>query len=386
MARCHPSDRFHITASRRSTLKAMAGAALLGASAAAPARVGADAGPGPESIAGRGQVDSDRKEFSAKAIYLDPRITTEREEFEALLALIDRTELNALVLDIKEIGVYYDTDVAFFQDAGAVTPRYDLTDYLRALKERDIYAIARLVSFKDPITPLARPDLAVTDEVTGEIWRDGGEETWLNPFAEEVWEATTDLAREAAELGFDEVQFDYVRLPDGNIRTANFGPVPYTYEARTGAIAAFLGMGKEKLAPLGAKVSADIFGYTLLVQNGDDLGIGQDPAVLAPVVDYLCPMVYPSHFPEGSLAVEGHPNDFPHETIEISLGLGEAKLPGEINRFRPWLQDFSLPGLREYTAEDVRAQIDAAEEIGSGGWMIWDPNNRYQEAAFSPAE
>ncbi len=386
MARYHRAERFHITTSRRTAIKTMAGAAILGASAVAPIRAGASTGASTGHIVGMGQEESDSTKFSAKAIYLDPRITSEREEFEALVDLIDRTELNALVLDIKEIGVYYDTNVAFFHDVGAVAPRYDVTDYLRTLKEHDIYAIARLVSFKDPITPQARPDLAVTDETTGEIWRDGGDETWLNPFAGEVWEATTDLAREAAELGFDEIQFDYVRLPDGNIRAANFGPVPYTYEARTGAIASFLRMGKEKVAPLGAKVSADIFGYSLLVENGDDLGIGHDPSVLAPEVDYLCPMVYPSHFPEGSLAVDGHPNDFPYETIEISLSLGEAKLPGEISRFRPWLQDFSLPWLSDYTADDVRAQIDAAEAIGTSGWMIWDPNNRYHDAAFAPAE
>ncbi len=204
----HPVKRLPTTATRRTALKVMAAAALLGPSAMVPTLTGASPGSGKERFASKRQEERESTRFSAKAIYLDPRITTERDEFEALVNLIDRTELNALVLDIKEIGVYYDTDVAFFHDVGAVAPRYDVTDYLRTLKEHDIYTIARLVSFKDPITPLARPDLAVTDEITGEIWRDGGDETWLNPFAEEVWEATTDLAREAAELGFDEVQFD----------------------------------------------------------------------------------------------------------------------------------------------------------------------------------
>ena len=222
-----PSHPFKTT--RRAAVRALTGAALLGASGAPQARTA----PGPETSPARprgGQrANRQRDLFTAKAIYLDPRITTEREEFEALVDLIDRTELNALVLDIKEIGVYYETEVAFFHDAGAVRPLYDVSDYLRTLREYDIYSIARLVSFKDPFTPQSRPDLAITDEVTGEIWRDGADETWLNPFAEEVWEATTDLASEAAELGFDEIQFDYVRLPDGNLRTANFGPVPYTY-------------------------------------------------------------------------------------------------------------------------------------------------------------
>ena len=358
--------------SRRAAVKTIAGAAL--AVAARPRAAPATARvvvPTPDTV---------------RAIYLDPRITSDRAGFDDLVDLIDRTELNALVLDIKEETVYYDTEVAFFQDAGAVLPRYDVADYLRTLKDHGIYTIARLVSFKDPITVEARPDLAIADETIGGVWRDGGGETWLNPFSEEVWEFTTDLAAEAAELGFDEVQFDYVRLPDGDLSAADFGPVPYTFASRTGAIAGFLEMGKEKVHDRGAKVSADIFGYTLLVEEGDDLGIGQDPAVLAPHVDALCPMIYPSHFPEGSLAVDGHPNDFPYETIEISLGLARERHPDLTGKLRPWLQDFSLPWLGEYDTDDVRAQIDATDEAGVAGWMLWDPNNVYHREALAPAE
>ena len=253
------------------------------------------------------------------------------------------------------------------------------------LRAHDVYAIARLVVFKDLLVVAARPDLAILDTGTGGSWRDWSGATWLNPFGREVWEATVELAVEAARLGFDEVQFDYVRFPsDGDLSTADFGPRPVTPDTRSTAIAGFLGMAGDALKPTGAKVAADVFGYTLLVDT--DLGIGQDSARLARLVDVLCPMVYPSHFPDGSLVLPGHPNDFPYETIAISMDAGKTKLGGTARKLRPWLQDFSLPGLRAYGAEDLRAQIDAAEAAGTGGWMVWDPNNLYHEAAFGPAD
>ena len=351
--------------SRRAALRGLSAAAML--AAIAPGGAGAARKPAPDPV---------------RAIYMNPEITTDRAGFDRLVALIERTELNALVLDIKEAAVHYDTGVAFFRDAGAVVPRYDAPELISALHRRGIRAIARLVCFKDPATVVARPDLAIRDQFTGEPWRDGGGETWLNPFSEEVWDATVDLAAEAAKIGFDEIQFDYVRLPDGDLSGADFGPITYDYDARTGAIAGFLGLAQQRLVPLSVDQSADIFGYTLLVD--DDLGIGQDADVLAPLVDVLCPMVYPSHFPEGSIAVPGHPNDFPGETIRISMDSGAAKF-GDARQLRPWLQAFSLPWLREYTAADVRAQIDAADVAGTGGWMLWDPTNLYQEEALAPA-
>jgi len=330
----------------------------------------------------RAAVATDRR--SIKAIHCNPLVTTDQAGFDRLVDLIDRTELNALVLDIKEEAVYHDTEVGFFRDAGAVAPRYDLGTLLQILRERDIYAIARLVVFKDPLVVAARPDLAVLDVATGNPWLDLGGATWLNPFAREVWEATVELAVEAATLGFDEVQFDYVRFPsDGDLTTADFGPRLVTPETRSGAIAGFLALAGDGLDPTGAKLAVDVFGYTLFVDT--DLGIGQDSARLARLVDVLCPMVYPSHFPNGSLLLPGHPNDFPYETIAISMDAGKAKLGGSARTLRPWLQDFSLPGMRAYGAEDLRAQIDAAEAAGAGGWMVWDPNNLYHADAFKPA-
>ncbi len=321
-----------------------------------------------------------------KAIYANGYTMADPDEVERLIQLIDDTELNALVVDIKQDTVYYDSQVAFFRDAETVQPLYDVNDVLKQLKDRNIYAIARMVVFQDPLVAYARPDLAVIDEVTGDLWRNYDGVGWVNAFNEELWQANVDLALEAAQLGFDEIQYDYVRFPsDGDLTTADFGR-EYTAEARQAAITGFLQLTHDTLAPKGIKLGADIFGYTAFVD--DEQGIGQNFAEIVPLVDYVCMMIYPSHFSEGNIkSAPGHPNDYPYETILESLQIAEAKVPGSALKFRPWLQDFSMPleGYRDYGAAEVRAQIDAAEDFGASGWMLWNPSNEYQEGALNAA-
>lgn len=318
-----------------------------------------------------------------RAIYLNPRITDSWDGFMGLVDLIDRTELNAIVIDIKEDQVFYPTDVALFRACGTVAPLYDVSAVLGVLAEHEIYAIARLVVFKDPLVAEARPHLAVHDTETGGLWRDMNGISWVNPLDEELWEANAALAVEAAGLGFDEIQYDYIRFPtDGDLSRMDFGQ-ELTEEARTNAIASFAAMSAERLSGTDTRLAADIFGYTLLVPG--DLGIGQNASRLASFFDVLCPMVYPSHFPEGSLLVPGHPNDYPYETIRISMEAGAAKVDGQSRRLRPWLQDFSLPGMTPYGAAEVRAQINAAEATNTGGWLLWNPDNNYAEEALNPA-
>ena len=320
-------------------------------------------------------------EFVAKAVYLNPTMD-DGYDLDRLLGLIDRTELNALVIDVKEEGVYVETGVDLFLESGTVVPYYDVAAVLDALHANDVYTIARQVVFKD--TPLAevRPDLAVADTTTGGIWRDMNGVAWVNPFNEEVWAATIDLAVELVGRGFDEIQFDYVRFPtDGDIEAMDFGR-EVTESVRVETIAGFLGEARASLAASGGKVGADVFGFTLIL---DDIGIGQNVRRIAEVFDYVCPMVYPSHFPNGSIAVDGHPNDFPYETIEISLSAGEERVAGLRGKLRPWLQDFSMPEMSDYGAAEVRAQIDAAEANGATGWMIWNAASVYHEDAFVPA-
>jgi hypothetical protein len=317
-----------------------------------------------------------------KGIYYNPNISTTEADVDRLIDIANTTEVNAIVIDIKEELIFYDTQVQFFRDAGTVNPIIDLPGLLKKMHDNNIYTIARLVVFKDSLVAEHNPDLAVLDNVTGDLWRDQNGVAWVNPMVHDLWNVNLDLAYEAATLGFDEIQYDYVRFPtDGDMSRVDYG-LENTQEVRERSISKFLQMSHERLIPTGVKLSADVFGYTVIVD--DDLGIGQNFAMLADYVDYLSPMVYPSHWPEGSLALPGHPNSFPYETIEISMNAAKNKLGGNAMKVRPWLQDFSFPNLMPYGDKEVRAQIDAAEEAGTSGWLLWDPNNDYHVGALEP--
>ena len=338
---------------------------------------------GPRPVGAR-QDASEVSGQLVKAIYFNPLVSTDNADFLRLLDLIERTELNALVVDVKEDGgVYYPTEVPLFRDAGTFAPVLDVEGVVAALRQRGIRSIARLVTFKDSGLAWARPDLAVIDDGTGDPWLDYGDGSWLNPFAPEVQTETIALAEELAGLGFDEIQFDYVRFPsDGDLERVDYGQAASDV-LKIETIASFLGDAQQSLAARQVTTAADVFGFTLLQ---DDIGIGQNLRALAPVCDVLCPMTYPSHYPEGSIDVPGHPNDFPAETLAQSLEAGRERVADNLGLLRPWLQDFTLPGMSPYGAADVRAQIDATEAAGAGGWMIWDASNEYSTEAFRLAE
>jgi hypothetical protein len=315
---------------------------------------------------------------SVRAIYMNPLFIDE-SRLQGLLDLIDTTELNALVIDVKEDGIYVPTKVGLFVDAGEVDPSVlDTPALLAALRERGIYAIARVVTFRDAYIARERPDLAVMDALTGQPWQSYDGLTWLNPLKEELWAAYQEFAVELVNIGFDEIQFDYIRFPsDGDMTTLDVG-VPLDEPLRASTIATFLGSCRDVIAPLGASTAADIFGYTLLV---DDIGIGQNVALLAEQADVLCPMVYPSHYPDYSILVPGTPNDYPYEVVAISMTEG-AKRTDPAN-LRPWLQDFSLAGMSDYGPAQVRAQIDAAIATGAGGWMLWAADSVFTATALA---
>ncbi|HEV2065199.1 MAG TPA: putative glycoside hydrolase [Thermomicrobiales bacterium] len=316
-----------------------------------------------------------------KGIYANWSILTTPGGLDDLIGIANTTEVNAIVIDIKQDTVYYDSQVPFFRDAGTVNPIMDVNAILNTLKDNSIYAIARLVVFQDPLVAEARPDLAVKD-ADGGLWVNEMGVAWVNAFNEELWDANIALATEATRLGFDEIQYDYVRFPsDGDLSTAEFGR-EYTAEAREAAITAFMKRSYTAIHGEGGRLAADLFGFVTIVD--DEQYIGQRFSALEPYLDYVCMMIYPSHFSEGNIAsAPGHPNDYPYETILESLQRAEQNVPGSGSKFRPWLQDFSYGynGLRDYTKEDIRAQIDAAEEFGASGWLLWgDPFNVTVEA------
>lgn len=316
-----------------------------------------------------------------KGIYANWSLLTTPGGLEDLIEIANTTEVNAIVIDIKQDTVYYDSQVPFFLEAGTVNPIMDVDAILKTLKDNNIYAIARLVVFQDPLVAEARPDLAVKD-ANGGLWVNEMGVAWVNAFNEELWDANIALATEATRLGFDEIQYDYVRFPsDGDLSTAEFGR-EYTAEAREAAITAFVKQSYTAIHEEGGRLAADLFGFVTIVD--DEQYIGQRFSELEPFLDYVCMMIYPSHFSEGNIAsAPGHPNDYPYETILESLERAEQNVPGSGPKFRPWLQDFSYGynGLRDYTKEDIRAQIDAAEEFGASGWLLWgDPFNVTVEA------
>ncbi|MBI2846120.1 MAG: hypothetical protein HYX86_06210 [Chloroflexi bacterium] len=315
----------------------------------------------------------------AHGIYINLGFWFNPQKMWELLSLVERTELDALVVDIKgDSGrLVYPSNVPLAQESGAyLLPSLPVTEVLEWAQEHNIYTIARMVVFKDPALAVHHPDLAV-HRGDGSLLADGGGALWVDPFREEVWQYNIDLAKEVAALGFDEIQFDYIRFPsDGPVRDAVYAQ-PSTPESRLEAIRGFMARAQEELKPLGVALSADVFAITAWVEN--DQGIGQMIENVAPYVDYLSPMVYPSTFTPG---VGGYdiPTQYPYEIVYQTLARIRERSAVAI---RPWLQHFSdyrygVPyGLSEYLA-----QKQAALDAGATGWLFWNALGIYNEAAF----
>lgn len=320
--------------------------------------------------------------FRPKALYLSVYGIGDKPLRSAALALLDSTELNALVIDVKgDRGIVpYRSAISLAADVGAqrVITIGDLPRLVADLRERGIYTIARIVVFKDTLLALGRPALAVRRR-GGAIFRDGEGLAWTSPFSHEVWNYNIAVAVEAARAGFDEIQFDYARLPDA---TGLVYELPWTEQNREAAIDGFFNEARTTLAPFNVFLAADIFGY--VCWNLDDTRIGQNLEHLAGIVDYLSPMLYPSSFQFG---IPGYRNpvQHPYQIVHLSLEHAQQRTHLPPVRFRPWLQAFRDYAFgRPFTAGDIRLQIEAAEEFGSDGWMLWNPHNRYSAADLTP--
>lgn len=321
--------------------------------------------------------------FHPEALYLTSLGWADRTLRDAALAIAERTEINALVIDVKgDRGwVAFPSAIPLAQvsiaDRSPTIPSLkSLTDVLHA---KGLYAIARIVVFKDNALAPARPDLAVKTR-NGRVWRDREGLAWTDPFLREVWNYNTDLAVEAARDGFDEIQFDYVRFPDSPGLVFSESS---TEARRVGAISGFLELARERLAPYNVFLSADIFGY--VCWNLDDTGVGQTLEGMLPYVDYLSPMLYPSTFQFG---IPGYrdPVAHPYEVVYRSLERALERTRVAPLRFRPWLQAFNdyAFGHKAFGGEEIRTQISAAQEAGANGWMLWNARNIYSSAGLGP--
>ena len=321
--------------------------------------------------------------FEARALYAPSAIFEAPGRLDALLALIDRTEANAMVIDVKETDgrLYYATDLPAAEEVGAVreAPVFDLAELLPMLEERGIYTIARMVVMKDNTSAVARPELAVRNSATGEPWRDNIGGAWLDPSAPGVAEYVAAIAGDLAAKGFDEVQLDYIRFfSDGPYDVADTN-LPNTQSFRLPAIQRVLRVVSEELDATRAFLGADVFPISFIVP--DDQGIGQRPEVIMPYVDYFCPMVYPSHYGPGVFGYDV-PNNFPYEVIDQTLEIMNEQKAGLPVVIRPWIQDFGYGSFAPYTADQVRAEMQAAGDNEAKGWMIWNARATFTEAAL----
>lgn len=321
--------------------------------------------------------------FRPRALYLSFYGIGYKPARDAALQLIRESALNALAIDVKgDRGlIAYRTEVALARavEADRITTIPDLPGLLRQLHAEGIYAIARIVVFKDEPLAEARPDLAVKTG-KGDIFRDRERLAWTDPFRREVWDYNIAIAVEAARAGFDEIQFDYVRFPDAkDVRYSERS----TQSTRIAAIGGFLAAARQALTPYNVFLAINVFGY--VCWNLDDTQIGQRIEDIVPLVDYVSPMLYPSGFQFG---IPGYPNpvQHPYEIVRLSLDRALARTHVSPLRFRPWLQAFKDYAFdrRVFDADEVQAQINAAETFGADGWMLWNPRNVYTGTGLSP--
>jgi hypothetical protein len=285
--------------------------------------------------------------------------------------------LNALELDIKdengEVG-FSRPVVPLAHAIGATRGYYDAFATARKAHQRGVYLIGRIVVFEDPILSEKRPRLAIRT-TDGGVWHTAGGLGWVNPYDRRVWKYVVDLGAAAAQAGFDEIQFDYVRFPtDGDLSNARFAGA--TRQPKTSIITEFASYAQERLKPLGVRVSADVFGLSAT----RNMGIGQSPSKIAKHVDAIYPMVYPSHFGPGEYSLPD-PNAQPGRTVALALRDFSTALRGSDTRLVPWLQDFTLG--RTYTIADVRDQIQAARDAGAQGFMLWNAAGVYTRGALA---
>jgi hypothetical protein len=323
---------------------------------------------------------------AVRGIYLNAWAASSNSRVRALLDIALRTEVNSFVIDIKDSSgfISHHTEVPLAHEIGATQDIRirDLAGLLRTLEEERIYPIARIVIVQDPILAKYRPELAVADTAGG-VWVDSKGIVWLNAFERAVWDYHIAIAREVAELGFPEIQFDYVRFPDApeeDMARAVFGGA--NGRSKAAALREHLDYARRQLADLDVQLTIDVFGVTTSADR--DVGIGQVWESLIDRVDVALPMIYPSHYWRGSFGYTV-PNAHPYEIVLRALRDAErksARVEGA-GTTRPWLQDFSL-GDPPYSAAEVRAQIQATYDAGIEEWILWNPGSRYTEAALEP--
>lgn len=343
------------------------------------------------------------RSFKAKGLYLSGMTAGDPKRLNYFINIVNKTELNALVIDIKEGGkIYYDSSVKLAKENNLILKLFDPKEVVSALHQNNIYAIARIVCFKDPGLALARPDLAIkTSE--GSVWKEGRKQTaWLNPYIVENWRYNIDVAIEAVKHGFDEIQFDYVRFPSARKSEVDYGQ---NQKLKTEIINEFLNLAKKEITDkYGVPVSADVFGI-IAESEVDSLSIGQNIETVGKNIYCICPMIYPSHYANASNGIMGNgvgqsingihftapdlkPYDVVYNTL-LKIKNRIDNIEGYNAKIRPYLQDFTASYLPKgyyqvYGPEQVRQQIQAVYDAGFEEWLLWNASNVYNVKALKP--
>ncbi|TSC70613.1 MAG: Uncharacterized protein CEO12_193 [Parcubacteria group bacterium Gr01-1014_46] len=323
-----------------------------------------------------------------RGIYMTSWVASNEQLRGGLVKLIDETEINTLVIDIKDYSgkIVFKVSSPELKNYGSEEIRIkDLQDFIETLHKKNIYVVGRVAVFQDAYFVKHRPDLAVKTEDKSAVWKDRKGISWIDPGSKEYWDYIILLAKESRKLGFDEINFDYIRFPsDGNMQDISY---PFS-SSTTKAIVMknFFEYLHNELIGTGLKTSADLFGMT--TSANDDMGIGQLLENTLPYFDYIMPMVYPSHYPP---TFEGFsdPEKYPYEVVKYAMKSAVdrsellASTTGQVvGELRPWLQDFGLK--MSYGATEVRAQIKATNDVGLSSWILWSPSNKYTKGALNP--
>lgn len=354
---------------------------------------------------------------AVKAIYMSQCVAGTKNFREELAHIADTTEINSIIIDIKDYSgkiSFIPEDPKLREIMSDTCRASDMKDLIADLHDRGIYIIGRITVFQDPYMTKLYPERAVKSLSTGGVWKDNKGLSFIDVNSREHWDYIVALSKESYEIGFDELNFDYIRYPsDGNMKDTVYNmPAGKT---KPEMLEEFFSYLHDALEPIGVVTSADLFGMT--TTNKDDLNIGQVLERALPYFDYIAPMVYPSHYPKGFHNYE-NPNKNVYGVISYSMNTAvqrvkefyklvppepilitpatasttavyktpDFKAPSEeevfkaINKLRPWLQDFDYGG--DYDIPEVQAQIKATYDAGLNSWMLWSPSNKYTVGAF----
>jgi hypothetical protein len=300
------------------------------------------------------------------ALYIPPHKITQRT-FDEIIHYATLTPVNAVVLHVKSPRgkLLWPSDTAMAVELGVGANHSGVARHVARLKKDNIHTIAKVDVFADHQLAAAFPALSVMDSFSDTPWTDANGLHWANPSDSRVWDYNIALSKELAGMGFDEIQFDYVRFPsDGDLSIISY-PNTQPGFSKSDCIATFLKKANDELKPLGVAISADIFGLT--AWKTDDFGVGQVLEKMAPYLDVICPMFYPSHFPRGFLGKQS-PGEFPEMIMESSM---RSMMNRTEKPIRPWIQGFW------YAPQQIVAQIDGIENASGSSWSIWSPTGRY---------